>query len=149
MTVTVRLTRFAGRFARGALGGIAADLVLHFDEIHELVGLPALPTTTFAAYNIYNEPETITEAFGSQARTKKETYDAAGRRSSSETTATSDKALPKATFTYNSEQGVLEKESAEGKSLTSEYKPNPAAEPDRGHDSGFSENGAPGAAPPA
>jgi streptogramin lyase len=87
----------------------------------ELMGLPSLPTTTYAAYNIYDEPETITEAFGSSTRTKKETYDAAGRRSTSETTATSGKALPAVTFTYNSEQGVLEKETAEAKSLTSEF----------------------------
>src|SRR6185437_5933469 len=56
----------------------------------ELMGLPPLPVTTYT-YNIYNEPETITEAFGSSTRTKNETYDAAGRRSSSETTATSGK----------------------------------------------------------
>jgi streptogramin lyase len=87
----------------------------------ELMGLPALPTTTYTAYNIYNEPVTISEAFGSSTRTKKETYDAGGRRATSETTATSGKALPAVTFTYNSEQGVLEKESAEGKSLSSEY----------------------------
>jgi YD repeat-containing protein len=88
----------------------------------ELMGLPALPTTTYASYNIYNEPETITEAFGgSSTRTKKETYDSAGRRATSETTASSGKALPAVSFTYNSELGVLEKESAEGKSLTSEY----------------------------
>jgi streptogramin lyase len=87
----------------------------------ELMGLPALPTTTYASYNLYDEPETITEAFGSSTRTKKETYDSAGRRSTSETTATSGKALPAVTFTYNAEQGVLEKETAEAKSLTSEY----------------------------
>ncbi len=87
----------------------------------ELMGLPALPTTTYASYNIYNEPETTTEAFGSSTRTKKETYDAAGRRASSETTASSGKALPKVTFAYNAEQGVLEKETAESKSLTSEF----------------------------
>jgi streptogramin lyase len=87
----------------------------------ELMGLPPLPTTTYAAYNIYNEPETITEAFGSSTRTKKEAYDAAGRRSTSETTATSGKSLPKVTFIYNSEQGSLEKESGEEKTLTSEY----------------------------
>jgi streptogramin lyase len=86
----------------------------------ELIGLPPLPITMYT-YNIYNEPETITEAFGSQTRTKKETYDAAGRRSTSETTATSGKSLPKVTFSYNSQQGTLEKESAEEKSLTSEF----------------------------
>jgi streptogramin lyase len=87
----------------------------------ELAGLPALPTATYAAYNIYDEPETITEAFGSSTRTEKETYDAGGRRSTSETTASSGKALPKVTFTYSSTLGVLEKESAEEKTLSSEF----------------------------
>ncbi len=86
----------------------------------ELLGLPPLPVTSYT-YNIYDEPETITETFGSSTRTKKEAYDAAGRRISSETTATSGKALPQVTFFYNSEQGLLEKESAEGKSLSSEF----------------------------
>ncbi len=87
----------------------------------ELMGLPPLPTTTYSSYNVYDEPETITEAFGSSTRTKKEAYDSAGRRSTSETTATSGKALPQVSFTYSEAQGVLEKESAEGKSITSEY----------------------------
>jgi streptogramin lyase len=86
----------------------------------ELMGLPPLPVTTYA-YNVLDEPETVTETFGSSSRVRKETYDAAGRRTASETTATSGKALPQVTFSYNSEQGVLEKETAEGKSLTSEY----------------------------
>lgn len=87
----------------------------------ELMGLPPLPTITYASYNIYDEPETVTETFGSSTRTKKESYDAAGRRATSETTASSGKSLPQVTFSYNSEQGVLEKESAEGKALASEF----------------------------
>ncbi len=88
----------------------------------ELMGLPKLPVTTYT-YNMYNEPETITETFGSTTRTKKETYDASGRRSSSETTATTGTSLPKVNFTYSSELGVLEKQSTEGegKVLTSEF----------------------------
>ncbi len=86
----------------------------------ELMGLPPLPVTTYT-YNLYNEPETITETFGSSTRTRKETYDNAGRRTASETTATGGKALPAVTFAYNTEQGTLEKETAEGKSLTSEF----------------------------
>ncbi|HST32804.1 MAG TPA: hypothetical protein VLJ80_04700 [Solirubrobacteraceae bacterium] len=88
----------------------------------ELMGLPKLPVTTYT-YNMYNEPETITETFGTTTRTKKETYDAAGRRSSSETTATTGTSLPKVNFTYSSELGVLEKQSTEGegKVLTSEF----------------------------
>ncbi len=88
----------------------------------ELMALPKLPTTTFT-YNMYDEPETTTETFGSTTRTKKETYDTAGRRLSSETTATTGVALPKVAFSYNSTLGVLEKETSEGegKTLTSEY----------------------------
>jgi streptogramin lyase len=86
----------------------------------ELFGLPSLPVTAYT-YNMLDEPETITETFGSSTRTRKETYDAAGRRTASETTASSGKALPQVAFSYNSEQGVLEKETAEGKSLTSEF----------------------------
>ena len=87
----------------------------------ELMGLPSLPVVTYSSYNMLNEPESVTETFGSSSRVRKETYDSAGRRIGSETTATSGKALPAVTFSYNTEQGVLEKESAEGKSLTSEY----------------------------
>jgi streptogramin lyase len=86
----------------------------------ELMGLPSLPVTSYT-YNMYNEPETVTETFGSSSRVRKETYDTTGRRTASETTATSGKALPQVTFSYNTEQGILEKETAEGKSLTSEF----------------------------
>ncbi len=88
----------------------------------ELMGLPKLPVRTFT-YNMYNEPETITETFGSTARTKKETYDAAGRKSASEVTATTGVSLPKVNFAYNSTLGALEKETTEGegKSLSTEY----------------------------
>jgi streptogramin lyase len=88
----------------------------------ELMGLPKLPVTSYT-YNMYNEPETITETFGETTRTKKEAYDAAGRRSSSETTASTGTALPKITFEYNKEQGALEKEvaSGEAKTLATEY----------------------------
>ncbi len=83
----------------------------------ELMGLPKLPVTTFT-YNMYNEPETITETFGSTTRTKKETYDAAGRKSASEVTATTGVSLPKVNFTYSSTLGVLEKETTEGEGKT-------------------------------
>ena len=87
------------------------------------MSLPKLPVTTYTSYNMYNEPETITESFGSTTRTKKETYDSAGRRASSETTATTGLSLPKVSFTYSSELGPLEKETTEGegKTLTSEF----------------------------
>jgi YD repeat-containing protein len=87
----------------------------------ELLALPQLPVTSYA-YNMYNEPETVTETFGGSTRTKKTTYDEAGRRATSETTATSGTSLPKVTFTYNKDQGMLEKQAAAGEgTITSEY----------------------------
>ncbi|MFI4989718.1 MAG: hypothetical protein ACHQHO_02220 [Solirubrobacterales bacterium] len=88
----------------------------------ELMGLPKLPVTSYT-YNMFNEPETISETFGATTRTKKETYDSAGRRKSSETTASTGTSLPKVNFSYSSELGVLEKESTEGeeKTLASEF----------------------------
>jgi streptogramin lyase len=88
----------------------------------ELMGLPKLPVTT-TTYNTWNEAVTVTENFGSTTRTKKETYDAAGRKSASEVTASTGTSLPKVNFTYNSEQGALEKQTTEGegKVLSSEF----------------------------
>ena len=79
-------------------------------------GLPNMPTTT-TTYNVWDEPETTTETFGATTRTKKETYDAAGRAAGGEITATTDVALPKVTLEYGSKLGVLEKQSTvvEGK----------------------------------
>ncbi|HUA74341.1 MAG TPA: DUF6531 domain-containing protein [Solirubrobacteraceae bacterium] len=88
----------------------------------ELMGLPKLPVTV-STYNMYNEPETITETFGSTTRTKKETYDFGGRKASSEVTASTGASLPKVNFTYNGTMGMLETETTEGegKSLSSEF----------------------------
>ena len=87
----------------------------------EVTGVPKLPETT-TTYSIWNEPEEIKETFPKTAtfaektRTTKDKYDAAGRMESSEetstaTTETSDKALPKVTEVYNATMGVLEKQS--------------------------------------
>jgi streptogramin lyase len=88
----------------------------------ELMGLPKLPVTSYI-YNMYDEPETIAETFGSTTRTKTETYDAAGRRSSSEVTASTGVSLPKVSFTYNPAQGMLEKQTTSGeeRTLTGEF----------------------------
>jgi streptogramin lyase len=76
-------------------------------------------------YNMWNEPSVTTETFGSTVRTKKETYDSAGRLTGSETTSTTNTALPKVTNEYSSTLGVLEKQSTtvEGttKTVTSKY----------------------------
>ncbi len=95
----------------------------------ETAGLPKLAEST-TTYNMWNEPETIVEVFGEKSRTTKNTYDAAGRMTSGEETSTAttestDKALPKVTEEYNASTGVLEKESttvgATTKTLTSKY----------------------------
>jgi DNA-binding beta-propeller fold protein YncE len=72
--------------------------------------LPVVTTT----YNMWDEPETVVEEFGSTTiRTKKLTYDAAGRALTSEetTTGSSDTAVPKVTSEYSSETGVMIKQS--------------------------------------
>lgn len=87
----------------------------------ETTGAPNLPITT-TTYNMWNEPETIVETFpksvtfGEKTRTTKNTYDAAGRLASGEETSTAssetaDKALPKVTNEYNTATGALEKQS--------------------------------------
>ncbi len=69
---------------------------------------------------MWDEAETITETFGSTTRTRKNTFDNAGRGLTTEETSTVDKAFPKVTDEYNKETGALEKESTttEGKTKT-------------------------------
>jgi hypothetical protein len=101
----------------------------------ETTGVPNLPVTK-TTYNIWNEPETIEEtfpkssSFAEHTRTTKDEYDAAGRMKTSEetstaTTETTDKALPKVTEEYNTATGALEKQSttvgAKTKTITSKY----------------------------
>ncbi len=73
-------------------------------------GLPELPVVT-DTYNMLDELEAVTETFGSTTRTKKMTYDSAGRLSTSEQTSTVDTSLPKVTDEYSSETGVMVKQS--------------------------------------
>lgn len=93
-------------------------------EQAELVGASQLPVTKYT-YNMWNEPLVVTETFGTTVRTKTNTYDEAGRLTSSETTSSADTPLPKVTNEYNSASGVLEKQSTtvEGKTkmVTSKY----------------------------
>ncbi len=101
----------------------------------ETTGLPKLPET-ITTYNIWDEPETVVKTFpkdatfAQQTRTKKEEYDAAGRMTTSEvtstaTTETTDKKLPKVTNLYNEKTGILEKQSTtvgeKTKTITSTY----------------------------
>jgi YD repeat-containing protein len=85
---------------------------------------PSLPVSLYT-YNIWDEVEKTTETFGTTKRTKAETYDAAGRALTSETTSTTDEPLPKVTNEYNEQTGTLVKQSTEAKgkaeSITSKY----------------------------
>ena len=80
-------------------------------------GLAPLPVTT-DTYNIWDEVETATEAFGSTTRVKAQTYDAAGRDKTSEATSSNDHALPKVSDEYNTKTGNLEKQSTTAESKT-------------------------------
>ncbi|MGA9875624.1 MAG: hypothetical protein WBQ21_07435 [Solirubrobacteraceae bacterium] len=88
-----------------------------------------LPITTMT-YNIWDEVETATEKFGetpeSVTRTKKETYDPAGRAVTSEEASTIDTPLPTVSNEYNIETGSLEKQSAtiKGETKTTTTKDN-------------------------
>jgi RHS repeat-associated protein len=82
-------------------------------------GLPELPTTKYAAYNVWDEPESTIETVGSTTRTKTDTYDEAGRLKTSATASTVGTTLPTVTYTYSKETGALEKESAGAETITS------------------------------
>jgi streptogramin lyase len=101
----------------------------------ETTGVPNLPVTK-TVYNMWDEPETVEEtfpksgSFAEHTRTKKEEYDAAGRMKTSEetstaTTETTDKALPKVTNVYSEKSGALEKQSTtvsgKTKTITNSY----------------------------
>jgi RHS repeat-associated protein len=86
----------------------------------ETEGLPELPVTTYE-YNFYNEPTVTKTTSGSATRTETDTYDAAGRLVSKELTSTVGAAVPKVTYSYNSESGFLEKQTAGEHTITGVY----------------------------
>ena len=73
---------------------------------------PELPVVT-DTYNIWDEPETITEKFEATTRTKKLTYDGAGRLLTNEEkdSPVTDTALAKVTDKYGAETGAMIEES--------------------------------------
>jgi YD repeat-containing protein len=89
-------------------------------------GPPQLPVTT-TTYNMWDEPETVTEKIGSVTRTTKKTYDSAGRLAGNEETSTSSEnaTLPAVTDEYSTETGAMTKESetleGKAKTITSAY----------------------------
>lgn len=77
----------------------------------EISELPALPVTT-VKYNIWDEPEVVTELFGATTRTKTTSFDAAGRPLTSEITSTIDAPVAAVTDKYSSSNGAVIEESA-------------------------------------
>ena len=82
-------------------------------------GLPNVPVV-LTTYNVWDEPEATTETFGSTTRTKRQSYDAAGRETSSEISSSTDTLVPTVTDAYNEKTGALETQSttSEGKTKT-------------------------------
>jgi DNA-binding beta-propeller fold protein YncE len=82
--------------------------------------LPNLPVSTIKSYNLWNEPETITETFGTTTRTKKTTFDSAGRALMSEVSAPIDAAVSAVKDKYDEKTGVLTEETntSGGKEVT-------------------------------
>jgi YD repeat-containing protein len=84
-------------------------------------GMPALPVTTIE-YSMWDQPETVTETFGTGetkiVRTKKTTFDSAGRPLTTEEKSTVDEALPKVTDTYSETNGTLKTQSTTVKEST-------------------------------
>ncbi len=68
--------------------------------------LPELPAIS-DTYNVWDEPEVVTEVFASVTRTKKMSYDGAGRISTTEEASSIDTPLPKVTDEYSPETGVM------------------------------------------
>ncbi|MCW3033330.1 MAG: putative large secreted protein [Solirubrobacterales bacterium] len=87
---------------------------------------PPLPITV-TTYNVFNQPDTLTETFGSAVRVKRNTYDSAGRLEHAEVTATgtTNTPLPVVTDKYSASTGQLVRQEAsrEGitKAITREY----------------------------
>ena len=80
---------------------------------------PPLPVTTIA-YNMWDEPETVLEAFGPTTRTKKTRFDGAGRALTSEVTSSNDTPVPAVTDHYSESSGMMieQSETVEGKEKT-------------------------------
>ncbi len=83
--------------------------------------LPELPTSTIT-YNMWDQTEADEEKFGSEpgspTRTRKNTFDSAGRPLTSEVISSTDTSLPTVTDTYNTTNGTLQKQSTTVKEVT-------------------------------
>ncbi len=72
---------------------------------------PQLPVTV-TTYNVWNQPEKITETFGTTTRTRTNTYDEAARPTASEETASTDTTLPKLKVKYSTSTGLVEEQTS-------------------------------------
>ncbi len=70
-------------------------------------GYPALPTTEIK-YNMWDQVETVSETVGTTTRTRKTTFDAAGRPTETVESSPIDTELPKFGVTYSSQTGQIE-----------------------------------------
>lgn len=86
----------------------------------ETAGLPELPVTTYT-YNLYDEPEVTKSTSSGASRTETDSYDAAGRLIGKELSSTLGASMPKITYEYNKETGILEKQTAGEHAITSVY----------------------------
>jgi YD repeat-containing protein len=72
--------------------------------------MPNLAVTDIA-YNMWEQPEIITEHFGTTERKKQTTFEESGRPLKTEETSSNDQPLPAVTDTYNEHTGLLETQS--------------------------------------
>ncbi len=70
-------------------------------------GMPQRAVTDIT-YNIWEQAASITEKFQAAERTRKTTFDPAGRPTETEETSSNDQALPKVVNSYNEHNGSLE-----------------------------------------
>lgn len=84
-------------------------------------GAPALPVSTLV-YNMYGQPTEATETVGANTRTRKITYDEAGRPVTAETVSSTGKLLPAATDVYSEATGALVEQKTTGGTETKAIK---------------------------
>lgn len=89
-------------------------------------GLPELPVTSLT-YNVWDQVETTTQAFGATTRTTTTTFEPSGRPLTATEVASggTDEALPKVSNKYNTTNGTLEQQSTSAgeatRTLTTKY----------------------------
>jgi RHS repeat-associated protein len=85
----------------------------------EAAGTPNLPVTTYTAYNIWQEPTSITDTAGTTTRTTTISYDAAGRTKTTAISSSIDTPVPAVTDEYSATTGALVKQTNGTQSISS------------------------------